>query len=92
VNLNLSGLTTYTTPRDITQAHTEPAELKGSKSCDGAAPETTKPITMDGLRGDPGGLGRNRTTDTRIFNAYPRFSVAVTTRKSTTNQALGAHS
>ena len=34
----------------------------------GAAPETAKPITMDGLRGDLGGLGRNRTTDTRIFN------------------------
>jgi hypothetical protein len=31
-------------------------------------PETKKPIAMDGLLENLGGLGRNRTTDTRIFN------------------------
>ena len=31
-------------------------------------PETKKPIAMDGLYENFGGLGRNRTTDTRIFN------------------------
>jgi len=46
-----------------------------------AGPETTKPVAMDGLLKDLGGLGRNRTTDTRIFKTTHTASCAPTKAK-----------